>query len=80
MTVAQLPFMHIWPLAQVLPQAPQFLASVCSFTQALVHRVCPLGQLHAPAAQVWPVPQVLPQAPQFLASVCSLTQAVVQYD
>src|SRR5579883_940276 len=84
-TVVQTPLTQGSP-EQTVPQAPQFLPSVCSLTQAPLQSVVPLAQfrLQAPLTQLGvPVPEVgpgqtLPQAPQLLGSVCSLTQALLQ--
>jgi hypothetical protein len=31
--------MHVWPLPHTVPQPPQWLLSVCSFTHAPLHRL-----------------------------------------
>src|SRR5580692_4734785 len=78
----QTPAVQEAPMAQVTPQAPQLLTSVVVVTQAVPHRVVPVGQtgLQTLAAQavVRPVGvvQVVPQAPQLLTSVVVVTQAV----
>ena len=71
-----MPAAQTWPALQALPQAPQFLLSVCRLAQVPLQSVSPLWQerAHVPAAQTWPALQALPQAPQFLPSVCRLAQ------
>jgi hypothetical protein len=49
--------------------------SVCSFTHALPHAACPLGQSQLPCSQLPPVGQVMPHLPQLVSSVCSSTHA-----
>jgi hypothetical protein len=53
---------------------PQLLISVCRFTQALEHNVCPLGQTQEPLLHVVPEGQTCPHAPQFFGSVCVCAQ------
>jgi len=52
-TRVQAPLVQVSPLAHALPQAPQLLGSVASFTHVLLHNTCPAGQ--APAVQTPPV-------------------------
>jgi len=74
---AQAPFWQLWPVTvHCVPQPPQLLSSVCSFTQAPLHTVPPAGQTHAPS-QVWPVAvHFVAQPPQLFGSVSSFTQAL----
>jgi hypothetical protein len=62
---------HIWPLAQALPQAPQFAGSEVVFTHAVPHRVVLPLQLtaQAPDEQTCPLGQTFPHVPQFAGSV-----------
>jgi len=73
----QAPLLQVWPVAQALPQPPQFLESLCSSTQAVPHaesvplhviaQALPL-QVAAPEPAVGPG-QLVPQAdPQLLGS------------
>ncbi len=66
----QVPLTHVWPAAQVVVQVPQWLASVCRFTQAPLHWVgVPLGQQTLPGT-VLPAPagaQTSPATHWFLA-------------
>jgi len=81
----QAPFEQTLPLPQAVPQAPQFMLSVCAFTHALPHRVRPAGQAFTqlPVTHVTEPPlggvQALPQAPQFWASLEVLTQAPLHF-
>src|SRR5262249_60611564 len=52
------------PLAQTLPQLPQWAGLVCWLTHAPLQTSCPDGQTHAPLTQLAPVAQALSQAPQ----------------
>jgi hypothetical protein len=62
------PFLHVSPLAQTWPQAPQLFVSP---------RVPP-AQAQLPLWQVWPLLQTLPHVPQLLLSLCVLIQAPLQ--
>lgn len=86
---AQLPFTHLCPGAQALPQPPQLFGSELGSTQALWQQTLPwLGQLvngvwpqmHAPERHISPcaVLQVVPQAPQLLGSNWVLVQLPLQ--
>jgi hypothetical protein len=62
----QVPFWHVCPPEQTLPQVPQLLLSVLTFRQP-------------PPQQVLAAPeQTLPQAPQLLLLVCVSMQALPQ--
>ena len=73
------PVWQVDPAAQAVPQAPQFMLSVCVFTQVGmaaigVQSVCPVGQVgrlvrHVPVWQVWPIEHALPHMPQLAESV-----------
>jgi hypothetical protein len=54
-----------------VPQAPQWLPSVCVSRHWPVQKVCPPGQVsrQTPVTQAWPVVQTRPQVPQLLVSV-----------
>lgn len=80
---AQAPFVHCWPPAQTVPQAPQFVGLFCKLTHAPLQFVSPtpasLPQketgTQAPFKQTSVVAaQAVPQAPQFFGSVPRLTQ------
>lgn len=64
----QIPALHVDPLGQTLPHAPQFDASVASVTHAPLQAVCPAGQgeqtefTQLPLVQSPPVAQVLPSS------------------
>ncbi|HVZ89720.1 MAG TPA: hypothetical protein VHG72_22360 [Polyangia bacterium] len=68
----QAPFWQTCPLAQALPQLPQFV--VFEATHAPLHESRPPAQTHLPAAQVLPLPQAFPHAPQFWLSDWTLAQ------
>jgi hypothetical protein len=59
-----MPPVQVRGAAQVVPQAPQFLESVCSLTHALVQSACPPGQLQVLPLQVCAAAQALLQSPQ----------------
>jgi hypothetical protein len=48
---AQMPTLHTWPGAQIVPQLPQFDGSVFVSTQTPLHTVAVPLQLHAPPLQ-----------------------------
>jgi hypothetical protein len=84
----QVPFWHATPAGQVLPQPPQFAASVIGsvqyvppvgFGQAI--GICG-GQVvppvvHAPFWHIVPAMQTMPQAPQFPGSFITEAQKVL---
>jgi hypothetical protein len=72
----QRPAEQLCPAVQAVPQAPQFMASVCVFTHAVPQSIWPAAQAQRPAVQVCPVRQTVPHAPQLLLSVCVLMQAL----
>ena len=81
--MAQAPLVHAGvPLGteQTVPQPPQLVGSVCSFTQVLLQSVEPAGHVaaHTPAVHVCPLGQAVPQPPQLVGSVCSFTQVLLQ--
>ena len=51
------------PEAQMVPQPPQLLLSVCSLTHTPLHTDCPNGQTHWPLWQVPPTAQGPHRAP-----------------
>jgi hypothetical protein len=81
---SQIPFRHVTPAAQALPQAPQLVTSLRSSTQWPPQQVCPLGQLVAVQTQLPPVQvgvaagQRLSQTPQLVGSIWGLTQSSLQ--
>ena len=60
----QVPLLQTWPVAQVVPQLPQLVAS--DATQEPPQESCPDAHLHTPLWQVCPPEQGLPQTPQLL--------------
>jgi hypothetical protein len=64
------------PVAQAVPQVPQFASSVSRFTQAPPQTDSSAGHWHAPEAQVAPVAQAVPHPPQFASSAWRSTHAV----
>lgn len=83
------PPLHVSPVAQTLPHAPQLFGSVLTSLQPLVqHWVCPVqsgpplqlaGGVQAPVWQVKDGGQTLPQALQFFGSVSMLVQPALQH-
>jgi hypothetical protein len=79
----QSPVAHV-PSPQLRPQAPQFAASDCVFTQWMPHMVVGMGQEHSPfggvpvTTQLAPVTQETPHSPQLFVSVLRSTQAPPQ--
>jgi hypothetical protein len=71
-----MPFMHLPPGPQELPQVPQLNASLRRLLQpAVLQQVCPVPhwvpdgrQPQLPPWQSWPAVHALPQAPQLLGS------------
>jgi len=63
---------------QVVPHAPQCMASEARSVQLPLHSVVPDGQLdaHFPFAQTWPVAHAAPQAPQFFGSFVRAAHAL----
>lgn len=63
-------------------QLPQWVASVCSFTQSgmtcVPQFVSPLEHWHTLFTQFVPLPHVVPQAPQFMLSLVVFTHCVPQ--
>jgi len=59
--------------AHALPHRPQFIPSVCAFTQAPPQAVRPEGHSHAQFRHDCPVPHAFPHQPQLLESVRSST-------
>lgn len=67
---AQEPARHD-PVEQVLPQRPQFMASVCrSAHPAPGQAMRPVGHWQAPRTQLPPVPQEVSQVPQCPGLLC----------
>ena len=64
------------PMAQVIPQLPQFTGSLSTVIQRPLHSSCPPAQAQAPFTQVVPAGQTIPQVPQFMGSVSRCTQVV----
>ncbi len=54
------------PVAQALPQRPQFVGSLSVFVHVDPQRACPGGHgiVHAPAVHTWPTGHCIPQPPQ----------------
>jgi hypothetical protein len=80
-----MPPLQVSPLAQVLPQPPQFFGSVCSSSHRPLQRTNPAWHMSTqfPPLQVAvpfgsAVMQTFPQAPQLFALICSLTQTRLQ--
>jgi hypothetical protein len=78
----QAPPEHCVPVAQTLPQTPQFELSMVVFVHAAEapdpHAVRPGAQLQLLAAQDAPEGQVLPQLPQLALSFAVSTQVAPQ--
>jgi hypothetical protein len=82
------PAVHVWPAAQAVPQAPQFIALLCSSTHVGAgaigaQSVCPaahMGRAEAqrPAMQLCPAAQAVPHAPQLAGSESSVAQPIPQ--
>jgi hypothetical protein len=75
---AHVPFMHVVPLTQAFPHAPQLVLLDLRSTHALLHAVSPVPQLVAQTPLLHKgvaPPQRVPQAPQFWGS--ALTSAHV---
>jgi hypothetical protein len=53
-----MPLVHVAPVAQVVPQAPQLEASLPVATQRPLHNEVPAGHTQAPAVQSWPMAHV----------------------
>jgi hypothetical protein len=72
-----MPVVHEPPEAtpQRVSHAPQWFASVCSFTHVPPQLVCPVGHWHIPATHIAPIAQTLPHVPQLVRSVCRLMQS-----
>lgn len=67
--------MHVAPVAQAFPQAPQFLPSYVVFVHASAQiAVAQEGHSHTPRLHTLVGPQTLPQVPQFVMSRCRSTQ------
>jgi uncharacterized membrane protein len=64
---------------QAVVQVPQWLMSVCKFTQAPEQAVVPVAQVvvQAPFEQTWPEVHALPQLPQFAVSEVVSMQVVL---
>jgi hypothetical protein len=63
------------PSPQEWPQAPQFAASVCTFTHWVPHSSgLSVGQAHSPSEQVPPLKQDSSHLPQWRGSVARSTQ------
>ena len=79
-SVAQVPPVQVWPAAQALPQAPQFMALVSTSMQVPAQRAWPVGQgisiVHVPPAQVCVPVHGVPQAPQLALSVIVSTHVL----
>ena len=63
------------PAAQRIPQAPQFVGSLCASTHAFMQLVVPVGHAHTPAVHGTVPGHRLPQRPHWVRSVCVFTQA-----
>ena len=72
--------MHTSPVAQTLPQAPQWVGSLVGSVQIPAQLVRPSWHesTQDPLEQTLPAAQALPQAPQFATSVCVFAQRPVQ--
>jgi hypothetical protein len=72
----QVPERQSSPLAQIVPQPPQFPTSVLVLTQVAPQSVVPPPHdtVHPPFTQDAPEAQACPQAPQFCESVVVFTQ------
>jgi len=66
------------PLAQTLPQEPQFEALLVVLTQVEPHSVCPCGHVQLPLVHDWPAAQALLQAPQCAGSVAVVRHWLLQ--
>jgi hypothetical protein len=85
LAIAHFPAMQrLVPFARLhtLPQAPQFLGSVCSLTQAPLQLLRPAWHesVQAPAEQTKPPAQVKPHVPQFEGSLPTATHFPLQRD
>jgi hypothetical protein len=70
---------HVEPLAQTFPQAPQLLGSLRPSMQRPAHaRGVFEGHAQAPLTQLVPPPHEIPQAPQLRASLRTSTQEPLQ--
>lgn len=65
-------------MGQIVPQVPQFFASVFVSVHVPEQAVCPPPQLQAPVLQDCPVAHVVVQLPQCVLSICVSTQAPLQ--
>jgi hypothetical protein len=55
-----IPAVHDWPIGQVVPHAPQFVADVLRFWQVPAHIESPAAQVVTPASSGWkPTPTVV---------------------
>lgn len=70
------PRLQTWPVAHLVPHAPQLDASLCRSLQVPPQLVCPDAQ-QVPLEQTWPDEHTLPQLPQ-LVVVVNVTQTLEQ--
>ena len=78
---AQVLLTQLAPVAQTVPQPPQFFASLVGSTQTPPQAICGGVQLRftqPPALQVWLALQAWLQPPQLFTSVLVLTQVLLQ--
>jgi hypothetical protein len=68
------PPLQLCPVAQAVPQAPQFAGSIRVSRHVAPHSVWPLKQEQLPAMHSEPAGQALSQAPQCRSSVFGSTQ------
>ncbi len=73
-SATHIPNAHVWPVAQAIPQAPQFIRSACGSMHAPLHARLGMRQLQEPAMHPTPDGQSVRQLPQFALSVCVFTQ------
>ena len=66
-----MPAEQIWPEVHFLPQAPQLLTSLVSWTQVPEQLLSPLWQVNeqAPEEHACPAAQVFPHLPQWVLSL-----------
>ena len=73
--LVQLPSLHVRPVVQGLPHAPQLVLLVLVSMQVPLHSVCPVIQAHLPLVQLWPPMHAALHAPQSSLLVMGSTQA-----
>ena len=76
----QVPVEHTCPAGQAWPHTPQLRLSVCTFTQAPAHVVCPMAHetTHIPPEHTLPAGHALPHEPQLALSLWRLEHAPAQ--